>query len=86
MEQVGAPEPPFYTLLDEIRREVPAMEQNVMFDPSGRLIETADLNAKAKDLLRDYRLVLYDLSVGKRYSQDRMFYSPDGGSAAAAGQ
>lgn len=71
--QVGAPLPPYYALLDDLYRAVPAMEQGVRYDAEGNLIEDDDLDASAQQLLRDYRLVQYDLSVGERYSQETMF-------------
>jgi hypothetical protein len=36
-----------------------------------------DLSPRARQLLADYRLVQYDLSVGQRYSQAEMFYPPE---------
>lgn len=75
-QAAGAPLPPYYALLSELRRQVPAMEQGMYVDHDDRLVEKSQLSAKARRLLHDYRLVQYDLSVGKRYSQERMFYTP----------
>ena len=86
-DQVGATEPPFYALLDELRAQVPAMEQAVAYDPAGRLVDPADLSPRARKVLSDYQMVLYDLSAGERYSQASMFYPPEPtGSASASGQ
>jgi hypothetical protein len=75
--------PPFYALLLELQKEVPAMEQGIYLDDDGSPVPEADLSARAKELLHDYRLVQYDLSVGARYSQDGLFYPANVTSAAA---
>jgi phosphoglycerol transferase MdoB-like AlkP superfamily enzyme len=71
---VGAPLPPYYALLTELQRRIPAMEQGRYVDPADRMVDESRLSPRARRLLHDYRLVQYDLSVGHRYSQDRMFY------------
>jgi phosphoglycerol transferase MdoB-like AlkP superfamily enzyme len=72
--ELDAPLPPYYVLLDELHRQIPAMEQGEYFLPDGRKVSYSGLSAKAKALLHDYRLVQYDLAVGQRYSQAQMFY------------
>ncbi len=76
-ELAGQSEPPFFALLDELRRELPAFEHGhyVTGAETGTEVATeAALTPRATALLRDYRLVQYDLSVGKRYAADAMFY------------
>ncbi len=75
-EAAGAPVPPYYALLDRLRRRVPAMEQGMYVDARDRQVTKAGLSPQARRLLRDYRLVQYDLSVGHRWSQAAMFYPP----------
>ncbi|HET7690645.1 MAG TPA: LTA synthase family protein [Nocardioidaceae bacterium] len=75
-DQLDAPLPPFYVLLRELRSAVPAREGAVTYDRRGNPLDEEDLSPKAVELLHDYRMVLYDLSVGKRYSQDALFYAP----------
>jgi hypothetical protein len=75
--QIGADLPPYYALLSELQEQIAAMEQGVRYDATGRDITDAPLSARAEKLLRDYRLVQYDLSVGERYSQDALFYPQD---------
>jgi hypothetical protein len=82
-DQLDAALPPFYVLLDELRAAVPARERAVAYDRNGSLLDETDLSLKAQRLLRDYRMVLYDLSVGERYSQDALFYTPASTPAAA---
>lgn len=62
--------PPYYALLERMYASIPAMEQGVRFDWDGDPLRE---DAEVRRLLRDYRLVQYDLSVGNRYAQS-MFY------------
>ncbi|MGH8965888.1 MAG: hypothetical protein ACRDXB_11240, partial [Actinomycetes bacterium] len=54
--------------------EVPAMERGIIIDADDETVRSSHLSDRAKELLQDYKLVQYDLSVGKRYSQAEMFY------------
>lgn len=74
LDSVGAPLPPYYALLDAVAREAPAVEGETMLAPDGTPLHVADLSASAREVLHDYRLVQYDLSVGRRYSLRSMFY------------
>lgn len=76
LDRVGAAVPPYYALLRELRSEVPAMENGRLYDSAGRRVAPGRLSDRATRLLRDQRLVQYDLSVGKRYSQGAMFAVP----------
>jgi len=75
LERADAPVPPYYALLQELRRQVPAMEGGTMVGAQDRELSPARLSPPATRLLRDYRLVQYDLSVGQRYSAHAMFAS-----------
>jgi hypothetical protein len=77
-DALGAQLPPYYALLDRLYREVPAISPGELHDPQGQVVDRDQLSPEAVDLLHDYRLVQYDLTTGKRYSQSSMFY-PDGG-------
>jgi phosphoglycerol transferase MdoB-like AlkP superfamily enzyme len=70
--QIGAKLPPYYALLTEMYNEVPAMEQDVEYGANGEPVVD---DPRLEQLLHDYRLVQYDLSIGKRYSQAGLFYS-----------
>jgi phosphoglycerol transferase MdoB-like AlkP superfamily enzyme len=83
MDQLGAPLPPYYELLRQLHAVVPAMRAGVLYDGEGNPIDREDLSPETRQLLRDYRLVQYDLSVGQRYSQDGLFYPQETASAAA---
>jgi phosphoglycerol transferase MdoB-like AlkP superfamily enzyme len=83
-EEAGAALPPYYALLNDLYEEIAAAEPGFMVGPDNQLVEHDDLSARAKRLLRDYRLVQYDFSVGKRYALDEMFYPTDDISLQAA--
>ena len=40
---------------------------------TGEVIDTNTLSSKAKQLLADYKMVQYDMSVGKNYLMDMGF-------------
>jgi phosphoglycerol transferase MdoB-like AlkP superfamily enzyme len=73
LERANAAVPPYYALLEELRREVPAMDSGALLDESGRRLEPAQMSTRARQLLHDYRLLQYDLSIGHRYSAEVMF-------------
>ena len=75
-EAADAAVPPYYALLAELEREIPAMERGIVINSDDETVRKKHLSDAAKELLHDYRLVQYDLSVGERYSQAEMFYSP----------
>lgn len=73
LRRAGAAVPPYYALLEELRREVPAVDSGIYVDGANRRVRRHQLSARAARLLADYRLVQYDLAVGKRYSAKAMF-------------
>jgi hypothetical protein len=79
LERTGAAVPPYYALLQEVRRRLPAMANGRMYDAQGHEVRPASLSPTDAALLRDYRMVQYDLSVGKRYSEQAMFTVPPAG-------
>jgi phosphoglycerol transferase MdoB-like AlkP superfamily enzyme len=69
LERAGAAVSPYYALMQELRQTVPAVDAGMMFDVAGRPTSRHRLSAHATRLLRDYRLVQYDLAFGRRYSE-----------------
>jgi hypothetical protein len=76
LEQADVPVPPYYALLEGVRRRLPAMANGQMYDAHGRPVRPAGLAPSDARLLHDYRLVQYDLSVGERWSEHAMFTMP----------
>lgn len=75
--RAGAAVPPYYALLDELRAEIPAMDGGTLVDGEDRLLRPGRMRGRAARILHDYRLVQYDLSVGRRYSEAAMFAPVD---------
>lgn len=71
-ERADAPVPPYYALLQRLRTEIPAMRRGLWFGPDSRRVSREDLTRRARQLLHDYRMVQYDLSVGERFSVEAM--------------
>jgi phosphoglycerol transferase MdoB-like AlkP superfamily enzyme len=69
LDSLDAPLPPFYELLLQLQEEIPAMEQGTYYLPDGRKVTEDELPHRARRLLEDYRLVQYDLAVGRRWSE-----------------
>lgn len=84
-ELADAPIPPYYALLAELEKELPAMEHGMLIDSKNRLVDFEDLSPRARELLHDHQLVQYDFSVGQRFSVDKMFYPASDQQAAASG-
>lgn len=76
LEAADAPVSPYYALLGRLERQVPAMMHDFYIDPQNRRQPWSNLPASARQVLHDYRLVMYDLSVGRRYSEKAMFDLP----------
>jgi phosphoglycerol transferase MdoB-like AlkP superfamily enzyme len=72
-DALHAPLPPYYALLDRLYRYVPAMSPGEYHGTDGRVVDPSRLSPEARQVLHDYRLVQYDLAVGKRYSEPTMF-------------
>ncbi|MPV35463.1 LTA synthase family protein [Georgenia subflava] len=71
-----APVTPYSALLGALSQEVAALEPQMMLGPGGKPVLEEDLSARAAELLADYRMVQYDLSVGERYAVEEMFEVP----------
>ena len=67
------PIPPWYALLDALDKQVPAMDAGFAINAAGEKVAPKDLDPAAKKVLADYRMVMYDLSIGKRYTAETMF-------------
>ena len=84
-EHMNAKVSPYLAMLTELQQEVPAMSRVIganggigqgkatYLDYAGNNIKAAALSAKAKRLLKDYKLVQYDQTVGKNYLKDLDF-------------
>jgi hypothetical protein len=73
LRRADAAVPPYYALLETLRREVPAADRGMFVDRTNRLVARKELSLRALRVLHDYRLVQYDLAFGNRYSAKAMF-------------
>jgi phosphoglycerol transferase MdoB-like AlkP superfamily enzyme len=62
----GLKKPPFYTLLEELRQQIPALKGKNYIGSDQQYLK--NLTKKQKQLLSDYQMLEYDLLVGKQYS------------------
>jgi phosphoglycerol transferase MdoB-like AlkP superfamily enzyme len=78
LARADAPVPPYYAMLTMLEQEVPTLGQGVMIGPDNRRAAPGDISPRGRRLLRDYRLVQYDLAVGRRFSEHAMLGVRDG--------
>jgi phosphoglycerol transferase MdoB-like AlkP superfamily enzyme len=76
LDLAGAPLSPYYALLREVEKHVGALQHGRMISPEGAEISRFHLSPEAQRVLRDYRLVQFDLSVGQRYAEEMVYPGP----------
>lgn len=82
-QHMNAKVSPYLAFLTAMHAQIPAMSipaasgrgdgKPVYLNAEGEQVAPADLPTEAQHMLRDYRLIQYDLSVGKRYLKDTSF-------------
>jgi phosphoglycerol transferase MdoB-like AlkP superfamily enzyme len=72
-DAMNAPIPPWFALLDALDKQIPAMDTGIMVNPQDKRVKASQLTPQAKKVLSDYRMIMYDLSIGKRYSEKTMY-------------
>lgn len=85
-QQMNARVSPYLALLDNLHAQIPAMSRPstsngtwsasggpTYLDAEGEEMDMKTLSSKAKQLLADYKMVQYDMSVGKNYLMDMGF-------------
>ena len=78
----GARITPYYALLNDLQSHVSALEDGMLIGPDNQETSKASLSPEAQQVLHDYRLVQYDLSVGNRYAEKMLL--PEGSQTASA--
>jgi phosphoglycerol transferase MdoB-like AlkP superfamily enzyme len=72
-DALDVPIPPYYALLDAVQKQVPAMDAGIKIGADDQIIKPKGLDAAQTQVLEDYKLIQYDLSVGHRWSESTMF-------------
>ena len=72
-DALKVPIPPWYALLDDLDKQIPAMDTGIMVNPNDKRVKQSQLTPEAKKVLADYQMIMYDLSIGKRYSEKVMY-------------
>jgi phosphoglycerol transferase MdoB-like AlkP superfamily enzyme len=70
-EMSGLEKPPFYNLLDQIRNEFLAIKGDIKLIEDRQFV--TELTGEQQQLLEDYRIIAYDLLLGKQYSLPLMY-------------
>jgi len=68
LEKLNEKVSPYYALLTDVQKEVPAAELNKFMNKNGQLIDQKQLSNQSKRTLKDYKLIQYDITAGKQYS------------------
>lgn len=70
---LDVPIPPWFALLDDLGKQIPAMDAGLYINSQDKTVKESQLTPEAKRALSDYRLIMYDLSIGKRHSEKAMY-------------
>jgi phosphoglycerol transferase MdoB-like AlkP superfamily enzyme len=70
---LDVPVPPWFALLDDLDKQIPAMDAGLYINAQDQEVKQSELPDEARQTLSDYRMIMYDLSIGKRYSEKTMF-------------
>ncbi|WP_164506795.1 LTA synthase family protein [Lapidilactobacillus bayanensis] len=65
---------PYYAMLTKIAQTTPANELGKYMNNSGEFISSKKLTEAQKEILRDYQLIQYDVTTGKKYLNKTNFY------------
>ncbi|MGX6445261.1 LTA synthase family protein [Neobacillus sp. K501] len=71
-DMAGLKKPSFYNLLDKIKLELPGLKDTIQINGNQQFV-TGKLTRAQKELLADYKLIQYDLLIGKQYSKNILF-------------
>jgi len=72
-DALDVPIPPWFALLDDLDKQIPAMDAGLYINAQDQTVKEAKLTPQARKVLADYRTIMYDLSIGRRYSEKSMY-------------
>lgn len=70
-DYAGLNKSPFYQFLSKLHQEIPVLRDELKINQDGKVIK--NLSDKQKEMLSQYKLLQYDLLVGKQYSKEILF-------------
>jgi phosphoglycerol transferase MdoB-like AlkP superfamily enzyme len=65
-DMLEQPLTPYQVMLNNIRQAIPGLEVNVLVGPDGHI--KYNLTEEEQELLREYKLIQYDMLIGSQYS------------------
>lgn len=74
-QRAGIQKPPFYELLLDLEKILPAFEPRMYVDNDEQWHEELTLNKKQQEIYDDYRLIQYDILQGEQYSLQSDFFN-----------
>lgn len=77
LKVANAPVSPYHALLMALEQTLPAFEKGIYLEENDQepKQERLDLSAKTQQILAEYDLLQYDVTVGKNYSKEQNFFS-----------
>jgi phosphoglycerol transferase MdoB-like AlkP superfamily enzyme len=63
--------PPFYQFLAKVQAQMPGLAPTLKIDAAGE--ELVELTPEQEELLETYKMLQYDLLIGKQYSEELLF-------------
>ncbi|MGO2853731.1 MAG: LTA synthase family protein, partial [Tetragenococcus koreensis] len=73
-QQAGLETTPFYELLLDLEKILPAFEPRMYLDNDDQWHEELTLNQNQQEIYNDYRLIQYDILQGEQYSLQNEFF------------
>lgn len=80
LKQMNQKVSPFYAMMTKVQENLPAQSpsngnssKGLLVNNDSKVVPTNKLTKKQKQLIRDYRLVQYDITAGKHYLKDVHF-------------
>lgn len=71
-ELSGQPMPTYYKLLTKVKSEIQGLSKNVLINTDS-VMKKEELTSAQQELLKDYKMVQYDIIAGENYAKDLMF-------------
>lgn len=76
LEETNSFVSPYYALLMSLEEQLPAFEKGIYIEDGGKSVKTTrdKLSKETWEILKDYELLLYDLTTGSNYVKKTVFF------------